>query len=511
MPETLDTREEQQLLTAVKQANDLVVSGLSPNAAIEKVARDNGFGPGKIRLMGQAYNTGQQLAQWRTESKSILDKLASYELCDPQKVIDNIYKTSTTKEASVSVEYTRPPHWLKNATREKTASYKLPTTQTEAYKPEPTEAVEKAFSVIQRHKLAADEARRQAAEATDKVRADVAQVVTYFKQASYARLPFELVETAARSYYGDPAVTLLDLTYKSAGLREKRASAAVPVLRQPLNQQAAPFTLIKAALASAERCNSLKKIAKDLDAKTKEVKAEELRPFVEAGKAQQSAETSPWLKSAAALFVNEKQAFGFGTEVAAIAAGDILAHKATHGEQEDDPYGDISGLDEDLNAVRQQAALAKRRKPVEKKAFLGAGIGAALGGSMGRTMGSPGKTKDDLVDDAWMGLEDPEHDNALRKIRAHAMINQLMTDPDDPISGYDPDSVLNAYNEISSATPRLAQNVATLRPALRKRLEGHQEPFEAKELLEIEKGLAQSKNPTPTTNILSKAPEHLLG
>ena len=127
-------------------------------------------------------------------------------------------------------------------------------------------------------------------------------------------------------------------------------------------------------------------------------------------------------------------------------------------------------------------------------------------------MGSVTKTRGDLVDDAWMGLEDPEHENELRKIKAHAMINQLLTDPDDPISGHDPDKVLAAYNEISQAAPRVAENAATLRPALRKRLMGHTEPFESKELLDIEHGLAKTKMPTPNTNLLGgDTPDGLLG
>ena len=90
MPDTVDSREEQQLLDAVKTATDLVAKGKTPDEAVEKVARDNGFGPGKIRLIGQAYNNGQQLAQWRQPGNvSILDKVASFELCDPQRVIDN--------------------------------------------------------------------------------------------------------------------------------------------------------------------------------------------------------------------------------------------------------------------------------------------------------------------------------------------------------------------------------------------------------------------------------------
>jgi hypothetical protein len=208
-------------------------------------------------------------------------------------------------------------------------------------------------------------------------------------------------------------------------------------------------------------------------------------------------------------------AFGIIPEIGAIAAGDILAHKATHGpENVEDPFGDVTSLEKELAMIRKQSeqAIGMRRKGMKKQAFLGAGLGTAIGSSIGRTMGTVTKTRGDLVDDAWMGLEDPEHENELRKIKAHAMINQLLTDPDDPISGHDPDKVLAAYNEISQAAPRVAENAATLRPALRKRLMGHTEPFESKELLDIEHGLAKTKMPTPNTSILGgDTPDGLLG
>lgn len=517
MPDTVDSREEQQLLDAVKTATDLVAKGKTPDEAIEKVARDSGFGPGKIRLIGQAYNNGQQLAQWRQPAgTSILDKVASFELCDPQKVIDNIYHAPAEKKAAERVhkDYLLPPTWANNG-QEKKASTPLPRlAPVEPYKPDPNEALHHAYGRIDRAKIAADEARRQANAATDDVMRKVAGLVGYFKQASHGRLPFEVVESAAREYYGDPGASLMNVVYARLGRTgEKRAGDKPPILKTPLNQRAEPFTLIKAAIDAAGRAGTLKKHATDLTTAAEKMKVEELRPFSNAGStAVQPAATGPWTKEAAAIFGTEKQGFGFMTEVAAIAAGDIAAHKATHkSEVDEDPYGDVAGIESEVNAVRQQAAAAARKKGMKKQAFLGAGIGTAIGSSLGRQVGTVGQTTGDLVDDQWMKLEDPEHENELRKIKAHAMINQLLTDPEDPISGHDPDKVLAAYNEIAQATPRVAENIATLRPQLRKQLEGHREPFEAKEMLDIEHGLAKSKMPTPNTSILGDTPEKILG
>lgn len=508
MPDTISSREETEIMNAIKSAGALVEAGSSPNDAVEKIARAQNFGPGKIRLMGQAYNTGQQLAQWRDSKTSILNKLASFELCDPQQVIDRISGVTVEKKASVDAEYSKPPTWLvTQPTREKTAAaYKLPTTEKQAYVAEPVERVERAFGAIQRTKQAADEARLQATKSVNAVRTKVAALVAYFQQP--VRLPFKTVEAAARTYYGAGVPMLMDMVYREARLTEKRANS-MDLLMAAIDHEVAPFTLIKAAIDLAAVAHQRQKIAADLQATIETTRTEQLRPFVRADTAVPPAPVSVVEKKAASIFA-VKQAMGIGTEIAAIAAGDILAHKAVEpGSEEDDPYGDIAGLEEEIDTVRRQAA--SPRLSFQKRGFLGMGVGAAIGSSLGRTMSSLPKPKEDLINDDWMKLEDPEHENDLRKIRAHAMINQLMTDPDDPISGHDPDRVLSAYNEISSATPRLAENIAMLRPALRKRLEGHQEPFEAKELLDIEHGLARTKLPTPNTSVLSETPEKMMG
>lgn len=166
--------------------------------------------------------------------------------------------------------------------------------------------------------------------------------------------------------------------------------------------------------------------------------------------------------------------------------------------------------------AKAQEARAEAHRPFAEQPHKAAGIlstpavGAFLGSMLSRGVGGVPQSNDDMVDKAWMDLEDPEHANELRKIKAHAMLNSMLTDRKDPISGHSPDDVLNAYNEIAQATPRVAETPGTLRPILRRRLEGHTEPFEAKEQLDIEKGLAQAKSPTPNTSLLGDAPDKLL-
>jgi hypothetical protein len=514
MPETLSAPEEDRLVAAVKQADALVDSGLSPDAAIEKVARDGGFGPGHVRLMAYAYNTGRQNGQWK-DGGSVLDKLAAFQLADAEKVVGTIWGGGgAEKAAAVHADYLLPPAWA-----ERPKKYPPLTKAAAAPEPpkgEPLDRVHKAYGQIERAEKTAEEARRQAADARDQVRTLAGRLTGYFKQASHARLPFDKVQVSALTYLGPQAGKLLDHVYKEARLaerREKKAELAVgtPVYDQGVPLTAEPLAIIKDAMFHAARTVTLEKAAAAAAEDAKRVRGESLRPFSKAGEARQPAETGPWTKAASDL-LGTKTAFAWPSEVAAIAAGDILAHRATHPAGEEDPFGDVADIDDEVSEVSRQAKAAARRKAATKTAALGSpAFGAAVGSLFGKTVGSMPKPKDELIEDAWMDLEDPEHANELRKIRTHAMLSGMLTDPDDPISGHDPERVLAAYNELSQAAPRLAENAATLRPVLRKRLEAHQEPFEAKELIDMEKGLAGAKQPTPNTNILSNSPEKLLG
>lgn len=448
---TLEAREEQQLLDAVKEAVDLVESkGLSPTEAITKIARDSSFGPGKIKLVCAAYNTGRQTAQ-REANTSILDKLAEFPLADSAEVIDSVYHgaTDAEKKAATMVDpaYSQPPTWLEDQRRVKVASAAIPVSTLEPYKADPVEALHKAAGSVQRAKQAAEESSRLASKASDTLLHRVAELTTYFRKQAACRLPFATVEKAAGHYFGRAQVTpLMDLVYgraKLAAFREKRAEANDVLQTTPLNLRAEPFSIVSDCIKAAQALNEARTLATKTAAAVGTTRESAFRPFADAG-APTSKETDLW-----------------GTKAAGILGAPV-----------------ISGM---------------------------------TGAMLERGLGQPVDTKDDMVEDAWLDLEDPQHQNELRKIRAQAMLTGLMTDPDDPISGHDPDEVLNAYNEISQLAPRTADRLGSLKPLLRRRLAGHTEPFEAKELTDIEKGIASTRGSTPNSSLLTDAPDKLLG
>lgn len=115
---------------------------------------------------------------------------------------------------------------------------------------------------------------------------------------------------------------------------------------------------------------------------------------------------------------------------------------------------------------------------LDKVAFIG-----SLGGVLA---GAARVGKGDRMDSLPPAL-DPNFRNELNSIRAHAVLSDLIAD-DEVISGYDPDEVYQAYNELMPLYPHIVNNVGFMRPILRKRLsQGALDPLELSELAKVEK------------------------
>lgn len=147
-------------------------------------------------------------------------------------------------------------------------------------------------------------------------------------------------------------------------------------------------------------------------------------------------------------------------------------------------------------------------KPVQKEANLGSLLGGVAGGfgmgaakNLGESVAEGGQSS---LESEIKNLDSPEHLNELRKIRAQTALTQMMSDPENPISEYEPDKVLNAYNELVQLSPRLADQPAALGPLLRKRLVGNVEPFELAETLKLEEGLRRTQS-NPTQSMRNEA------
>jgi hypothetical protein len=76
-----------------------------------------------------------------------------------------------------------------------------------------------------------------------------------------------------------------------------------------------------------------------------------------------------------------------------------------------------------------------------------------------------------LQEKSLQDLMDPAHEMELRNLGAEGLLNDLMAN-DEVIRGYDPEEVVDAFNEVSQLTPYAAGKKAIMRDLLRKRLSG---------------------------------------
>jgi hypothetical protein len=115
-------------------------------------------------------------------------------------------------------------------------------------------------------------------------------------------------------------------------------------------------------------------------------------------------------------------------------------------------------------------------------------VGTATGLSALLSGGQPSASE--IESEVISDLLDPEHEATMQRIRMQAMLTEFMAD-DPVISTYDPDQVIEAFNQVAQMTPRAAIQPAIMRGQLRKMLQQQDamEPFEAGQLIDVERGL----------------------
>jgi len=117
------------------------------------------------------------------------------------------------------------------------------------------------------------------------------------------------------------------------------------------------------------------------------------------------------------------------------------------------------------------------------------GLKSMMGGQQTPTSEIDSAVIDDLLD--------PAHESDMQRIKMQAMLTEFMAD-DPVISTYDTDQVIEAFNQVAQMTPRAAIQPAIMRGQLRKMLQQQDamEPFEAGQLIDVEKGLKDVAEPT---------------
>lgn len=464
MAQPMDKRAEERIVSACRDISQLVEEGAHPTDAVTKIASDYGFEAGMVPLLVHSFNVGRSTYQREHGGRSILDKHASFPLAVLEDVMSRLYDPSPAPQrkaaSAVSPEYNAPPDVMPSDERmfmEKSAEVNIryePSTngrtpslswldregQEQRYYGDVTIKAAKAQSDVRAHKRAVDAAGHRYRVAKENFMAALGAVGEYFKQSSYFRKPFAEVAYNSKLLFGSPAQHVLDYAYDTRGLKEKRAAAA-PTLLSPARKEEVPYSLIKRAIDKG---------------------AEVIRMYKE---------------------------FKQTEKAAAAAQEDAMAPFEQNLLDYPPPRTQYSVLTGSHAPFSEET---KRAQSSKEAGLLDTALGFA-GGRFSRS--SLGQDKPDLVEDAASELSDPSHLNEMRQIQARAMLQDFLHN-DEIISGYDPEEVVAAYNEVAQLTPRSSTQAAVMRPLLRQRLtQGAMQPFEAEQIANIEKTLGQGQQP----------------
>lgn len=424
---------EAKLVAAVEKTAALVQGGEEPSQAIAKAAMDVGVPAGHINALVHAYNTGQTNRQ-RLDGDTVLEKVADFPLADAEQVLEIMYparvKTAAARhqDTVISTEYAIPPTGIlarrqaaqkraavvdwrtmtrlvadpeNPAGRAETVTLSAP----EPYPGDPQGRVKKATGAVQRLQTHADELRRQAAQAFDKMGHTFCELTEYFRSPSCTPIP--IVRENAMLLHGDKAEQIIDqLISVTPGLAKMAHNQ--PRLRsaRDLSATGRPYQLITQLVGEIQSYKEAK--ARYLSAASDAEQQAEvlLRPFVGPAPSPSVLEDPP--------SSTEKQALGWSIN------------------------------NRGMGYVGRQM------------------------GNVARGLTDP-RNADEMVQDDYNALTDPAHEQELRDIKTEAMLQYLMTNdpdisgysPDDVLASYNEivDAVPRAADQMMMMRTLLKQKL----------------------------------------------------
>lgn len=450
----LTKEAEQKLIAAIENAAGLVNAGMAPNDAIVKSASDANIPAGHLNLMVHAYNTGRTTKQ-REAGADTLEKAADFQLADVEVVRDRLFpaavKTSAeiARDHAVSAEYAINPAGMiarRQSAQTKAAAAKVALPE-KTWTPPPRDeeaAVRKAASQKRAAELAAEELRRQSTVAYSKAAAAMEELAEYFRRPG--NMPFQDAVRETEYRLGDEGVSVLKKVAAVYPHLEKQAAT-----RENYFGDLAPVTLVSRILDAVESYNAAQ--AK-LPVKQAQFCKKEA-PNILTGSILHNPSDEPLtLKSAA-------PAYGAG--------GGVGGSRPAPRKPSPESGGFMS------NVMKAPSA-----------------IGGALASIPEYLPGSQSSPKE-MKTDAYMELTDPAHESELRNIRAQGVLHDLVVN-DPVISGYDPQEVAMAFNELADLSPDFVDSPSVMQALLRKRLEaGQMADFDIKQLIDMDKTRADAE------------------
>lgn len=451
----MDSFTEHQVASAVSSAVKMIKTGTAPDEALYKVAQAGKFHPEIVKRMGEAINVSRTLAHLKTANGA--DKAASFPLVDAAAVIEKMYPEIPVGEAEVKAASYIPGCYAHaetvNFQKEARVTGRLdklpPLTEkkADALPVDPTTAarhhISRSKELARLEKQAKSNYRNACVQLLSSA-GDIGQLIRDTCPDSYAD-----IERRAVANYGSLGKMAMDMIYKAGNLDNRR------------------YNIKRAAVQSgiSERLiwNLTVSPMKEIDQMVKLAEA-----------------------------VNDLAVSVVDSEMAA----EKYYHLASGLKQAADDGTPNMVLDTILGS-----APAKKEEvfPVAGAGFRKAAVDmltpVLTGGAMAMGLKEPQST--DKYRDALGEAYDPVHRAQMDEVHVKAMLNDFISN-DPIISSYDPAEAATAYNSIAQMSPEAAKQPALMRGLLRSTLQkgGVMEPFEVKQMSDIENTMKDSVSPS---------------
>lgn len=459
----ISNKTESRLLRCVELASEIIENGEDPNTGIAKAAQQIGVGPGELRLVVQAYNTGRTIRQ-REDNDDLMAKAADFPLADTAAVLEILYpdkeKTAAARQAvddsRVSLVYSfSPKAMLQRRDRSNRGEQKRlklawnspegeEITATERYPRDPGAAMKRAHGNVERAQKAAEEARRLHSRAMGELGDHFESLKEYFHRPGSTALP--VVKEAVILMHGDKGERVMDELIRYAPHiqmlpGQKRAFVLPETAHElpavhTLDCTAEPFPTIVKVLDSITDCRLKKAAADTAQLEFERIREEQFSPFCQPAVSNSVLGPSLTEEKRATSSMNP-----FSNPLLALTQAKVL--------------GDIIGKIDSQGKDQRKA----------------------------------------LVEQDLMKLDDPSHLARMNQINSQTMMQDFMIN-DPVISGYDPSEVTDAYNSIVQMSPRSADKRLLMQTMLRKQLQqGALDNFDVDQLLQMDDRLRKRETP----------------
>lgn len=439
-PKQISDRTAAQLVRHVDKLCQYVDDGDSPTLAAVKVAKENGMLKEHVRLMCHGYNTGA-INTHRRDGVNFAEKFAAVPLADADKAIGEVFPDSPQpimKTASVAPVY---------RTRLSEPLVKTASTSTQTSTNTPWAA--RDFGQVDnrtQYELAKEklgefiELRKQADQAERTANRKLAAVEDAYVD-QYGKTPDGVcfLRKWAEDKYGKPGAVIIDQI-------ASRFIESPAVMDKYASYKSDPKTFFGKREPRVANHPVMLAIKEAIDS------------------------SRDWLQREFQLPVQCMQTF---REIGQL-------------------YPRAANLRKVSAKLLPDGVTAEQREEEEwqKRADV---MSATIGAAAGRLSNAgPQPARD--YGKARLALNDPKHQATIRRIQAEAMLNRLMQ-ADDVIGSYDPQSVADAWYELSESSPGVVNNVSLLRANLRRQLQGNLTPFEARDL--VMSGINTRPQPIP--------------